>query len=137
MFAQFQLLGKEITYTVDRSTVGCSCNSAFYTVSMPGYNAQQQLDKSDWGMYYCDANQVGGVFCPEMDISEANQFTLASVPHKCDDPNGLHYESCDRAGCGSNIFNEDPFAMGPGSDYTIDTTREYTHSVAFETDENG
>merc|ERR1712110_993352 len=63
--------------------------------------------------------------------------TLASVPHKCDDPNGLHYSSCDRAGCGSNIFYEDAFAMGPGSDYTIDTTRAYTHSVAFETSSAG
>jgi len=37
-FAGFTLLGKEFEYTVDRSTVGCSCNSALYTVSMPGYD---------------------------------------------------------------------------------------------------
>jgi len=39
MFADFVLLGKEITYTADRSTVGCACNSALYTVTMPGYNS--------------------------------------------------------------------------------------------------
>jgi len=28
MFANFTLLGKELSYDVDRSEVGCSCNSA-------------------------------------------------------------------------------------------------------------
>jgi len=38
-FAGFPLLGKELTYTVDRNEVGCACNSALYTVTMPGYNS--------------------------------------------------------------------------------------------------
>ena len=137
MFAGFTLLGKEFTYTVDRSSVGCSCNSALYTVSLPGYNANQEPDESTWGNYYCDANQVAGVWCPEMDISEANRFTMASVPHRCSQPDGLYYPECDRSGCGTNIFHENENAMCPNSDCIIDTTKPYTHSVAFEKSSNG
>lgn len=88
-------------------------------------------------MFYCDANKVGGVFCPEMDIFEGNRFTMASVPHKCDAPNGKHYEECDRAGCGSNIYDQDEKAMCPDSTCTIDTNNPYTHSAAFETSSSG
>ena len=38
---QAPLLGNHISYTVDVSNVGCHCNSAFYFVQMPGYDAGQ------------------------------------------------------------------------------------------------
>ena len=37
-YYQMQLLGKALSYTVDLSEVGCSCNAALYLVSMPGQN---------------------------------------------------------------------------------------------------
>lgn len=36
---QAQLLGNALSYTVDLSKVGCSCNAAFYFVNMPGWNS--------------------------------------------------------------------------------------------------
>ena len=59
-------------YDVDLSQSGCSCNAAFYLVSMPGHDYNGNPDPSEHNDYYCDANQVGGVWCPEFDIMEAN-----------------------------------------------------------------
>ena len=137
IFSKIKLLGKEFTYTVDRSAVGCACNSAVYLVAMPGYNADQKLETSEWGNYYCDAAGVPGVFCPEMDISEANRFTMASVPHRCNAPDGKYYDYCHHAGCGTNIGNLSEDEMCPYSYCTIDTTKPYTHGTAFETDSSG
>ena len=64
MYYNMQLLGKELSYTVDNSNVGCSCNSAFYFASMPGYKSDGEYEPSTEGTYYCDANKVGGNFCP-------------------------------------------------------------------------
>ena len=41
---QAPLLGNHIAYTVDVSNVGCHCNSAFYFVQMPGYDAGQVIE---------------------------------------------------------------------------------------------
>ena len=51
---------------------------------MPGYNGGGKPDPTSKGTYYCDANAVDGVYCPEMDIMEANRFAFAVTPHKCD-----------------------------------------------------
>ena len=48
---------------------------------MPAYNSGQQPQPGRDGEYYCDANQVGGTYCPEMDVMEANKFAMASTPH--------------------------------------------------------
>jgi len=86
-------------YDVDLSTSGCSCNAAFYLVSMPGKDWNGNPDPSQGHDYYCDANQVGGVWCPEFDIMEANTYAWHSTPHKCDSPNDKgHYSNCDRGG---------------------------------------
>ena len=50
---------------------------------MPAYNSDQKPEPGKGGDFYCDANQVGGTFCPEMDVSEANKYAMASTPHTC------------------------------------------------------
>ena len=56
------LLGGIMSYDVDLSMVSCGCVSALYTVLMPAMSNGHDPFK------YCDANQVGGYFCPEFDI---------------------------------------------------------------------
>lgn len=86
------LLGGAMEYDVDLSKVGCGCISAIYTVLMPG------IDNSGDPFQYCDANQVGGHWCPEFDIMEANKYAFHVTGHKCDAPTNGIYPSCDRSG---------------------------------------
>ena len=87
------MLGGVMEYDVDLSQVGCGCISALYTVLMPA------VDNFEDPFKYCDANQVGGFWCPEFDIMEANRHAFHVTGHKCDppNPNGV-YSSCDRGG---------------------------------------
>ena len=119
------LVGGSIEFDVNLSQAGCSCNAALYLVSMPGYNANQDEDPSSGGDYYCDANNVGGVWCPEMDIMEANSYAWHTTPHHCDAPQGKHYTNCDRGGAGKSIHSQDPNAYGPGSQYKINTQNQF------------
>lgn len=129
------LLGNTFTFTVDMSQVGCSCNGALYAVSMPAYNSAQQLVPGNNGEYYCDANKVGGTFCPEMYIMEANKYAMASTAHTCQYVPPHYYPSCDRGGCGKNVLDADYNGYGPGK--TIDTNKPFTLSVSFVTDSAG
>ena len=130
-FYQVPLLGKSLSFDVDIKDVGCSCNGALYFVSMPGYNAAEQPDPGEQQDYYCDANMVGGTFCPEMDAMEANKFAMASVIHTCQSPAPHYYSLCDRHGCGKNILDVNKDLYGPGK--KIDTNKPFTLSVSFVT----
>ena len=68
------LLGGSIDYDVDLSQMECGCVAAFYTVKMPAKDYNGNPIAGDDGKYYCDANQVGGTYCPEFDIMEANKY---------------------------------------------------------------
>jgi len=132
--AQLKLLGKSISFEVDLSNVGCACNIAFYLISAParGVNGELSRGTNRGGQppYYCDANQVGGQWCPEVDIMEANSAVFSSTPHKCDPATNGHYDNCDRSGCGDNSRDE-PDAYGPGSSYTIDTRKPFEVRTEF------
>jgi hypothetical protein len=92
------LLGGSVEYDTDLSQSVCGCISAFYMVSMPGKDSNGNYWNTD-GYYYCDANQVGGNYCPEFDIMEANQWAYQTTPHSCNAPNWAgHYDYCNRAG---------------------------------------
>lgn len=127
----FDLVGKQITYDVTLDNVGCSCNAALYSVQMPAmdYNGNPVAGPS--GDYYCDANDVGGKWCPEMDFFEANKYAMQTTPHKCDGINGHEYENCDRSGCSTNAWYVDSNMYGPNSYNTIDTTRTFTQQMNF------
>ena len=62
-------------YDVDLSRVSCGCNAALYMIGMPGVDANGQPFESTDGMHYCDAAKVGGNYCPEFDIMEANAIS--------------------------------------------------------------
>lgn len=128
-FYEADLFGKRFKVDMDLSQVGCNCNGAIYTVSMPAYSSSQQLQPGKEGDYYCDANQVGGTFCPEMDISEANKYAMASTPHTCNYVPPHYYSSCDKGGCGANVLDSHSGEFGPGK--TIDTNKPFTLSVSF------
>merc|ERR1712020_380997 len=63
IYWQAHLLGNHISYTVDVSNVGCHCNSAFYFVQMPGYDAGQNVIAGPGGDYYCDGGGCGTNAC--------------------------------------------------------------------------
>jgi len=133
LYQELQLLDKTLSFTVDLSQAGCGCNAAFYTVEMPAYNQNQQPDPTRCGDYYCDANNVCGLYCPEMDIMEANNQALQITPHSCSAPQGRYYSQCDGGGCAINIVHQDPSSYGYGSNYEINTQYPFNVSTTFTT----
>lgn len=133
-YHNFKLLGKELSYEVDLSTVGCSCNAALFFTSMPGYNSDGSVAHGSYNPYYCDANDVGGVWCWEHDTLEANKYTMATTPHKCSSPAGGYISSCDRGGCQTNAHNVDQNGMCPDSRCKIDTRQPFLIKQRYEAD---
>jgi hypothetical protein len=130
-FWQVPLMGKHFSYTVDLSNVECGCNAGNYFLNMPG----DPNNAGDYGDYYCDANNVGGMWCPEYDTMEANKYTMASTIHTCDrNADGVTWDSCDRGGCQVNAYNIDPDLMCPDERCTINTQRPFqtTHFQSAE-----
>lgn len=131
-FYLFKLMDKTITYTADLSQVGCGCNAALYLISMPAYNSSQSPDPTRCGDYYCDANQVCGVYCPEIDLFEANNRNIHITPHSCDSPQGKYYSHCDGGGYSLSAYDKDKLSFGPSDQHLIDTTKPFRVSHTFE-----
>jgi len=130
-FFPIKLLDKTISFSVNLNQIGCGCNAAMYLVSMPAYNSNNQPDPTKCGDYYCDANNVCGIYCPEIDILEANNGAFQVTPHRCDSPQGHYYPHCDGGGCGINSYRTNPQAYGYGSQYTINTQQSFQVSMNF------
>jgi len=93
------LLGGSVEFDMNLESMECGCIAAFYTVSMPAKDINGNYNAGPDGFYYCDANQVGGTFCPEFDILEANKYAIQVAPHYCDAPNeNGFYHQCSRPG---------------------------------------
>ncbi len=65
------LSNRHFSYNVDLSSVPCHCNAAAYFASMPAYDGGDGLD------YYCDANYVGGIGCPEYDTLVSSVYAIS------------------------------------------------------------
>jgi len=109
------------SYTLDLSNVGCHCNAAGYFIGMPGPGG------GEGGDYYCDANFVGGQWCPEYDTLESNKHTIAGTLHTCNGGPG-YWSDCDRGGCQNNAFYVDSNMFCPEDRCTINTNRPFTVS---------
>ncbi|RMJ11822.1 putative exoglucanase type C [Fusarium kuroshium] len=88
-----------------------------------------------------------GACCPEMDIWEANDISTAYTPHPCktltyhtcegDDCGGTYSTTryagtCDPDGCDFNPYRQgNETFYGPGSEFTVDTTKKVTVVTQF------
>ncbi|KAI3343130.1 putative endoglucanase [Ustulina deusta] len=142
-YEMLQLLGQELTFTVDLSTLPCGENGALYLGEMDktGGRSEYNTGAANFGSGYCDAqcpvqtwkngtlNTDGsGYCCNEMDILEANSRAHSFTPHPCTDTD------CDKNGCGFN-----PYAKGYTDFYglggTVDTSKPFTVITQFNTDD--
>jgi len=76
-------------------------------------------------------NDVGGTWCWEMDVQEANKFVMATTPHSCDQAPGAFISNCDRGGCGTNTHNVDGNALCPGYGCKINTDEPFKYAITF------
>jgi len=129
-YQALNLLGKRMRYTTDISGAGCGCNAAMYLVSM-----RQNTDESECRDYYCDANNVCGVSCHEIDIQEGNMYAWHSTLHTQSDSDGYG------KGYGGGDGWDGPRDFG-ASEYSpggscIDTAKPFQVAVSFPVDERG
>ncbi|KAH9084030.1 hypothetical protein Ae201684P_020292 [Aphanomyces euteiches] len=131
-------------------------NAALYFVPMAqdGGKVGNNNAGAAYGTGYCDAQCPGGInfingqanlankgqCCAEMDIWEANKFANAFTPHPCTIDNiftcSQECNSCDKGGCGVNPYGANHQFYGPGSSYTVDTTKPFSVVTQFITDDN-
>jgi len=130
-YQAWDLRGKTLVYTTDLSHAGCGCNAALYLVSM-----RQNKHKSECGDHYCDANNVCGESCTEIDIQEGNRFSWHSTLHGSTDHVGVG-KGYGGGGPGWNGPRDwSPTDFGPGG-RCIDTNAPFEVSVSFPTDGAG
>ncbi|KAI7356931.1 Endo-beta-1,4-glucanase, partial [Hortaea werneckii] len=151
------LLNQEFSFTVDVSDLPCGENGALYLSEMEADGGRSHLNPAGatYGTGYCDAQcpnlawingvantNSSGSCCNEMDLWEANARATSYTPHPCNisslyecagdecGPNGV----CDKSGCSFN-----PYALGDrdyyGYNYVVDTTKPFTVTTQFLTDD--
>jgi len=136
-YFNFTLINKEVSYDINLGSVGCSCNAALFFVAMPGYSKDGRIAHGDWNPYYCDANEIGGVWCWEHDTIEGNMHAMATTPHTCSGPPGEYIESCDKIGCATTALEMDPKGFCPNAECTIDTRKPFRIHQKYEASREG
>jgi len=119
MYWKTPLKDHRFSYEINLDRIGCRCAATAYFVSM-----QQNYNPGEWGQYYCDANFVNGVWCPEYDSFEGNRYTMQTTPHTCQQDAGGYWYNCDTKGCGTNAHDIDNL-MCPEDYCTIDTRKTF------------
>lgn len=144
-YVSFQLLGQELTFDVDLSTLPCGQNGALYLSEMDISGGRSDLNTgaANYGAGYCDAQcpvetwkngtlnmDKSSFCCNEMDILESNSAAAAFTPHPCADD----ASNCDKGGCGFNAYGQGfPHYWAPGG--TLDTSKPFTVVTQFITDD--
>jgi hypothetical protein len=106
----FTFVGKEISYDLEMTSIGCAVNAAFYSVEMPA-SGEAAFGGATSGSGYCDANFVKSkgsskAGCSEFDIQEANFYGMVFTSHPCQSPGqvGQGGGACQSDGCGFNGY---------------------------------
>eukprot|EP00443_Scrippsiella_acuminata_P049495 CAMPEP_0115413694 /NCGR_PEP_ID=MMETSP0271-20121206/22204_1 /TAXON_ID=71861 /ORGANISM="Scrippsiella trochoidea, Strain CCMP3099" /LENGTH=1013 /DNA_ID=CAMNT_0002837985 /DNA_START=263 /DNA_END=3301 /DNA_ORIENTATION=+ len=124
------LLGKEMSFSIDLSHAGCGCNAAFYLTSM-----KQNTRASECYDFYCDANNVCGESCAEIDIMEANKHAFHSTLHTKFDHGGKGGGYGGGSGWnGPRDFTAEEY--GPHA-RCIDTLKPFEITVSFPVNDQG
>ena len=144
-YAALSLLGQELRFDVDLSTLPCGENGALYLSEMDftGGRNEYNTGAANYGSGYCDAqcpvetfkngtlNTDGsGYCCNEMDVLESNSVASAFTPHPCLADNS----NCDKGGCGFNAYGlgyKNYWAAGG----TLDTSKPFTIITQFITND--
>ena len=121
-YTALRLMGKTMSIDVDLSAAGCNCNVAWYVVPMRGNSNPGNCE----GDYYCDANNVCGVRCDEVDLMEANTRAFHSAAHTLYDGGG----QASGYGGGQHAFRNGQY--GPAAS-TIDTMQPFRVHAFFGT----
>ena len=122
-FAAVPLLGRTLAFSVDLSSADCGCNAAFYLTSMR-QNSDAGLCDGD---FYCDAANVCGVRCVELDLMEANRRAFHSVLHTA-------WDQKVTAGLGGGAWGlANDGSYGPHDGAVIDTRSPFRVHAHFET----
>lgn len=124
-YTSLNLLGKTFRYNTDIAGAECGCNAALYLTAM-AHNPK----KGECMDHYCDAANVCGATCDEIDLQEANKHAWYTTVHSWDDPDGI--------GVGYGAYREEwnSTVYGPGA-RCIDTTMPFTVMVSFPVGPDG
>ena len=137
MFSEkLPMLNTVWNFTVALSSASCGCNVALYAVAMPAKDSSGSPAPSHGGDFYCDANAVGGFWCTEMDIMEANEAAFAATPHACVAAHNGFVPQCDKGGCSANTKSHSA-AFGVGPSFSINTQLPFTVTTEFPAGANG
>jgi len=130
-YLALDLRGKTLRYTTDVSSLGCGCNAALYLTSM-----RQNPHASECSDFYCDANNVCGQSCAEIDIQEGNRFAWHSTLHTQADHSGLGMGLGGGGWGWSGPRDWASWQYGPGA-ACVDTTKPFEVAVSFPLSESG
>jgi len=163
-YTMLQLLGKEIAFDVDSSTLDCGFNGAAYLVEMAADGSKSTgAQGAIYGTGYCDAQCPGdlhttvagatnyansNICCNEMDLWEANGHAYATTPHPCADAAGGDIVGpttctgdactngvCDSAGCDFNPYRNGMPDFYGTSQETVNSSETITVVTQFLGDE--
>lgn len=124
-YLALRLLGKRLKYRTNISGAECGCNAALYLTSL-----RQNSDPSSCSDHYCDAANVCGVTCAEIDLQEANMFSYYTTLHTEVDQPGVG------EGYGAWRRTWHPSEYGPGA-RCIDTKKPFDVEASFPIDAEG
>ena len=159
-YSNVQLTNQELSFDVELSELPCGMNGALYLSEMAMSGGRSDLNPgATYGGGYCDAqcfntsswfngtvnNDALGACCNEMDIWESNREATGFTHHPCSIESiyGCTGEDCtfdgvcDQWGCGFNPYAlGEPKYYGPGPEFVIDTTKKFTVTTQFITNDN-